>query len=658
MPAICGWSPVKAASRRALRQAPESRPNPLFSPDGNTLAFTGEYDGNIDVFTVPVTGGVPKRITYHPDGDRLVGWTPDGKRLLLRSNRESYSRYTKLFTVPADGGLPEALPLPMAFSGAYSPDGKHMAYAPLDGGQVTPELTSFVSWKRYRGGRASYLWMVNFADLSTVKIPRTDSNDLSPMWIGDKIYFLSDRNGSITLFRYDLQTKAVTELIKNTSTKDIVNASAGPGGIVYEQFGQIYIYDLASQKSNKVPIEITADLTEVRPHFQNVAREIRSGKISPSGVRAVFEAHGEVVTVPAEHGDTRNITNTPGVMERTPAWSPDGRSIAYFSDESGEYALHIKPQTGEGEARKIALAGKSAYYFNPEWSPDSKRIAFSDNQLNLWEVEIASGKLTKVDTDHIYELARDFVWSGDSKWIAFAKYLPNRLHAISIYSIDNQKSTQVTDGMSDARHPAFDKDGQYLYFTASTNYGPTSSGLDMTSDEHEVTRSVYLMVLANNAASPLAPESDEEKPGEPKPRRRRAWWTSRRRRGRGYASQAGSHRFRQADVADRCATGSDAELSGRRGRQDRRHLLARVGRWWRTRSRSRRPHAFQVRSENAQARKAGRRRDRVRSIGEWGEDAPPHGRWRRGRRTRARRSWRGWASAVRDRDGSDAGQGG
>jgi len=485
-----------------------------FSPDGNTLAFTGEYDGNIDVFTMPAAGGTPKRITYHPDPDRLVGWSPDGKRILFRSNRYSYSRFTQLFSVSTEGGMPEVLPLPMACTGAYSPDGKRMVYAPLDGGQFAPGFTNFVAWKRYRGGEASYLWIVNLADLSTVKIPRTDSNDINPMWIGDKIYFLSDRSGPMSLFRYDPQSQAVTKLIENTG-KDIMNASAGPGGIVYEQFGQVYIYDLATQKSNKVPIEIEADLSEIRPHFQNVSREIRSAKISPTGVRAVFEAHGEVMTVPAEHGDIRDLTNTPGVMERTPAWSPDGKSIAYFSDESGEYALHVKPQSGEGETRKLALAGKSAFYFDPKWSPDSKHIAFTDNQLNLWDVEIASGKLTKIDTDYSYELNRDFNWSGDSKWIAYVKSLPNRLHAISIYSLDDAKSTQVTDGMSDARLPAFDRDGQYLYFTASTNYGPTSSGLDMTSDEHDVTRSIYLIVLANNIASPLAPESDEEKPGEP-----------------------------------------------------------------------------------------------------------------------------------------------
>ncbi|HEV3333680.1 MAG TPA: PDZ domain-containing protein [Bryobacteraceae bacterium] len=492
---------------------------PVFSPDGETLAFTGEYDGNIDVYTMPAAGGVPKRITYHPGADYAAGWTPDGQRILFRSNRQSFSRFTQLFSASKDGGLPQALPLPMAFTGAYSPDGRRVVYAPLDGGQFGRTPERWVAWRRYRGGDASYLWIANLADLSTEKIPRTDSNDINPMWIGDKIYFLSDRNGPMTLFRYDPATKAVTELIKNPGP-DIRSASAGPGGIVYEQFGQIAMYDLSSAKTHAVPIEIEADLTEVRPHVQSVEKEIRQGRISPTGVRAVFEAHGEILTAPVEKGDIRNLTQTPGVMERTPAWSPDGQWIAYFSDESGEYALHVKPQSGEGEGKKIPLAGKSAFYFAPHWSPDSKQIAFNDNQLNLWRVEIASGQFTKIDTDRFYtygDLERDLSWSPDSKWIAYAKFLPNRLNVINVYSLDSGQSTQVTDGLSDARYPAFDRDGKYLYFTASTNYGPGSHPLDMTSDEHQVTRSVYALVLPSDTASPVEPESDEEKAVAPKP---------------------------------------------------------------------------------------------------------------------------------------------
>jgi len=509
------WTvPRSGGAATRLTSAVGFETEPAFSPDGSTIAFTGEYDGNVDVFTVPAGGGVPKRITYHPDPDRVAGWSPDGKRILFRSGREAFSRFTQLYTVDPNGGLAEALPLPMACTGSYSPDGKRMVYAPLDGGQFAPNFTNFVSWKRYRGGEASYLWVVNFSDLAITKVPRTDSNDINPMWIGDKIYFLSDRQGPMTLWMWDGKSKEPKKVIENTG-KDISSASAGPGGIVYEQFGGLYLYDLATNKSTKVDVQIAADLTEVRPHFQNVSREIRNAAISPNGVRAVFEAHGEILTVPAEKGDIRNLTNTAGVMERTPSWSPDGKSVAYFSDESGEYALHVKSQTGEGEAKKIPLAGNSAFYFDPKWSPDSKHIAFSDNELNLWDVDIASAKLTKIDTDLMYVIGRDISWSGDSKWIAFTKFLPNHFHAIELYSLESGKTTQLTNGMSDARFPAFDRDGQYLYFTASTNYGPTISGLDMSSDEHEVTRSVYLFVLANNVASPIAPESDEEKPGEP-----------------------------------------------------------------------------------------------------------------------------------------------
>jgi len=486
-----------------------------FSPDGSTIAFTGEYDGNVDIFTIPAGGGVPKRITYHPDADRVVGWSPDGKRIVLRSNRDSFSRFTQLYTVDPNGGFAEALPLPMACTGAYSPDGKRMVYAPLDGGQFATGFTNFVSWKRYRGGEASYLWIVNFSDLAITKVPRTDSNDINPMWIGDKIYFLSDRQGPMTLWMWDGKSKEPKKVIENNG-KDISSASAGPGGIVYEQFGGIYIYDLATNKSTKVDVQIAADLAEVRPHFQNVSREIRNAAISPNGVRAVFEAHGEILTVPADKGDIRNLTNTPGVMERTPSWSPDGKSVAYFSDESGEYALHVKPQSGEGDARKIPLAGNSAFYFDPKWSPDSTHIAFSDNELNLWDVDIANAKLTKIDTDLMYVIGREIAWSGDSKWIAFTKFLPNHFHAIELYSLESGKTTQLTDGMSDARFPAFDRDGQYLYFTASTNYGPTISGLDMTSDEHDVTRSIYLFVLANNVASRLHRKATKKSRASPR----------------------------------------------------------------------------------------------------------------------------------------------
>jgi tricorn protease len=480
---------------------------PAFSPDGQTVAFTGEYDGNVDVFTVPAAGGSPKRITHHPDADNVVGWTPDGKRIIFRSTRESYSRYTKLFTVSTDGGLPEAMPLPMGYSGAYSPDGKKFVYAPLGTGGG---FGNFTAWKRYRGGRASYLWLADMSTLDTVKIPRTDSQDFNPMWLGDRIYFLSDRTGKVSLFRYDPATMSVTDVVKNTGY-DINSANAGGGGIVYDQFGEIHVFDVKTGKSSKIDIEVTGDMPEVRPRFLDVSAELRNGRISPTGARAVFEAHGEVLTLPAAKGDFRNLTNTPGVMERTPAWSPDGQSVAYFSDESGEYALHIRAQNGAGEPKKIAISKEPAYYVDPQWSPDSKFVAFHDNRLNFWLCDVAAGKITKLDTDRLNSNETDAAWSPDSKWLAFSKGLGNRLRAIYVYSLESGKMTQVTDGMSDARYPAFDRDGQYLYFAASTNYGTSISGLDMSSDAFSTTRSIYAVVLSAEGASPVAPESDEEK---------------------------------------------------------------------------------------------------------------------------------------------------
>jgi len=483
--------------------------DPVFSPDGSMIAFTGEYDGNVDVYTIPADGGVPKRLTYHPGADIVAGWTSDGKQVLFSSNRNSYSFFPRLFTVGLDGGYPTEVPLPVADRGSYSPDGAYLAYQPLR--QAQPD------WKRYRGGQTMPIWIARLSDSSIEKIPRDNSNDKYPMWIGDKIYFLSDRAGPMTLFAFDTKSKKVDQLIRpNQNDLDIKYASAGPGGIAYEQFGTIYLFDLKSNRSQKINIRVSADLTAVRPRYEKVGTRIFNAGLSPTGARAVFEARGEIITVPAEKGDPRNLTNTTGVMERNPAWSPDGQWIAYFSDESGEYALHIRDQKGQGEIKKIKLP--PAFYFSPNWSPDSKKITFFDKFHNLFFVDLAKADPVKIDTNPIGGPARTLfpVWSPDSKWIAYTKHQPNRLRAVFVYSLDSGKSTQLTDAMSDALYADFDKSGKYLYFTASTNVGPTVSFADLSSISHQVTRSVYAIVLRNDLASPLAPESDEEKVGEEK----------------------------------------------------------------------------------------------------------------------------------------------
>jgi tricorn protease len=491
---------------------------PVFSPDGSAIAFTGEYDGNTDVFTIPAAGGIPHRVTYHPAPDVAVGWTPDGKRILFRSARDATSRYTQLFSVPAEGGVATRLPLPMAYQGTMSPDGSHMAYSPLPPA-FGFDYTAFVSWGNYRGGRASTIWITALAGLDSVEIPHDRASDFFPVYCGQQIFFLSGRAGHIGIFRYDFGTKKVAEALHNDGPD--IRSLAGDGNtLVYDQLGEIHLFDTAGGKDRRVPIEIQADLPEVRPSIKNVAAEIDHAAISPTGLRAALEAHGEILTVPVKPGPIRNITNTPGVMERSPAWSPDGQSIAYFSDESGLYALHVAAQTGAAQTgaaavKKFPLAREAAYYFAPKWSPDSKRIAFHDNRLKVYLLDTVTGQLSVINDKNVYggfsEASYDLAWSPDSKWIAYPRSLDNHLHALFLYSVDSGTSTQVTDSMGDARLPAFDRGGKYLYYTASTNAGATSDGLDMTSDLYEVRSNIYALVLAADEASPIAPELDDEK---------------------------------------------------------------------------------------------------------------------------------------------------
>ncbi|MCA1635372.1 MAG: PDZ domain-containing protein, partial [Acidobacteria bacterium] len=320
----------------------------------------------------------------------------------------------------------------------------------------------------------------------------------------------------MTIYSYDTRTRRVAQAVKNEGL-DIKSASAGDGVIVYEQFGSLHTLDLASGRTKKVAVRVAGDLPSVRPRFARVGQNLSNASLSPTGARALFEARGEIITVPAEKGDARNLTNTPGVAERDPAWSPDGKWVAYFSDESGEYALHLRQQTGMGEVKKISLGGSPSYFYSPVWSPDSKRVVFTDKRLNLWYVDVEKASApVKVDAN-LYDnpfRVLDPSWSPDSRFITYTKQLKNRLATVFIYSLEENKTRQVTDNMSDARFARFDKDGKHLYFTASTNAGPSSGWLDMSSFERPVTRSAYVVVLRRDLPSPLAPESDEEKVAE------------------------------------------------------------------------------------------------------------------------------------------------
>jgi tricorn protease len=483
--------------------------NPVFSPNGKLIAFSAEYDGNTDVFIVPVEGGVPKRLTWHPGFDIVRGFTPDGSAVLFISQRNVFTnRYAQLFTVPVTGGFPEALKIPNANKAAYSPDGKRLAYNPLG--------ERFRQWKNYRGGTVSTLWLYTFSDHSVVKIPQPEGrcNDIDPMWIGDKIYFLSDRNGEFNLFHYDLNSTEIKQLTSFTNFP-IIDASAGANKIIFEQAGHLHIFDLTNNKSQKLTIGIATDLLALRPRYvKGGSRYIRSAGISPSGARALFDFRGEIITVPEEKGDPRNLTNTPGAHERFPAWSPDGKTIAYFSDESGEYQIHLQAQDGKGAVQKFKLNG-SGFYSNLEWSPDSKKLTFADNARNLYWLDVAKGSIKTIAAEPIYHPGQfgsiRGVWSPDSKWIVYTLNTAAYIEQVHLYSIDQDKSFPVTDGLSNVSEPVFDKSGKYIYFFASTDAGPVKHWFAMSSADMRMTQAIYLVTLQKDIPSPLAKESDEEK---------------------------------------------------------------------------------------------------------------------------------------------------
>jgi tricorn protease len=492
--------------RLTTHQGEES--DPVFSPDGKWIAFSGQYDGNTDVYIIPVEGGIPKRLTWHPSPDSVRCFTPDGSAVLFNSSRDVANRNrNKLYTVSLEGGMPQPLKVPYADDAVYSPDGTRLAYTPFG--------EAFRQWKHYRGGTFSRIWIFRFEDTSVEKIPQPEGrcNDIDPMWIGDKIYFVSDREGEFNLFSYDLGTK---ELRQITYEKDfpILSASAGSGTIIYEQAGYLHLFDPQAGRSQKLTIGVAADLLELRQRYVKGERYIRHGEISPTGARAVFEFRGEVVTVPAEKGDFRNLSQTTGVHEREPVWSPDGKKIAYFSDQSGEYSLHVLDRDKE-EVRNYPLKG-AGFYDGIEWSPDCKKIAFTDNSWSLFWIDLESGKQTKVGQEYLYGIYKSIrgIWAPDSRWIVYTMNTAAYFQKVYLYSLDEDKSYPVTDGLSEVSDGVFDPSGKYLYFFSSTDAGPVKHWFAMSNADMEMTRAIYLAVLQKGVVSPLAKESDEEKTEE------------------------------------------------------------------------------------------------------------------------------------------------
>ena len=500
------WIVDKAGgdARRLTSFAGESS-NPQLSPDGSQVAFSGQYAGNTDVYVVPSKGGEPKRLTWHPGADIVQGWTPDGRSIVFASGRASHAPGAALrfWTVPAGGGVEQAMPMPRANQGKISPDGRYVAYR---------MPTSWDEERRnYRGGQNKPIWIFDLRTNETVTVPWKDSKEMDPVWAGNgAVFFLSDRDGVSNVWRYDMGTKAVSQVTKFTDF-DVKALDGNANALVFEQAGYVHSLDPATGRSSIVRIDVAGDFPWMMTQWKDVANRITNLALSATGKRAAVEARGEIFTIPAEKGDVRNITNSSGSAERAPAWSPDGKFISYFSDKSGEYKLYIAPQDGLGAVREIAIPDP-VNYFAPMWSPNGQKIAFQDTHFRIWLVDVATGTAKIADASQFYEGERLIipVFSPDSRYIAYPKLLPSLFRALYIYEIETGKTRQVTDGLSDVVSPAWDASGKYLWFLASTDYGLNSSVLDMSAYEKETTRGLYVMVLSKSDPSPLLPESDEE----------------------------------------------------------------------------------------------------------------------------------------------------
>ncbi|MHA7842394.1 MAG: S41 family peptidase [Winogradskyella sp.] len=479
--------------------------NPHFSNDGKLIAFTAQYDGNVDVFVMPSEGGEPKRLTYHPDGDYVQGWTPDGK-VLFRSGREAQPTMTnKFFTVSTDGGLPEALDIPRAAYGEMSPEGTHLAYTPITGWDA--------EWRNYRGGQAMPIWVVNLKTKDLVRTSQpTKERHLDPVWLNGLVYFMSERDYTMNIWSFNPSTKEEKQVTFHKKF-DVKSLDASNDKIVYEQGGFLHLYNPSTGKTSRLNIEVKADLNFYRTKWDDVsARQLINPNVSPTGKRAIFEHRGEIFTVPKENGTWINLTNSPGVADRNPIWSPKGDKIAWFSDKSGEYQLMLADQNGQN-AEAIALPNPT-FYFQPDWSPDGKYIAYTDTHYNIWVINLETKKTKKVDTDRYAHPNRSMnpVWSPDSKWIAYAKQQDSHFKAIFAYNIHTNKTIQITDPIADAITPVWDASGKYLYTLASTNYGLQSGWLDMSNYDPaaNLTRSLYAVVLSKEDKAPNLPKSDME----------------------------------------------------------------------------------------------------------------------------------------------------
>jgi tricorn protease len=480
---------------------------PRTSPDGRSIAFSAEYEGNMDVYVMPAAGGEPRRLTWHPLNDRVIGWTPEG-RILFRSRRASIVQsYDRLYTLDPAGGVPEVLPLPWGATSSFSPDGSRIAFNTIG--------NEGAFWKHYRGGTQGHIGIYDFRAKTYEEVPHTEAGDLYPMWAGNAIFFVSDRDGgAMNLYRYDLGTRAIRQVTHHADydVKWPSLASDGSGRIAYENGGTVYLYDIATETTAPVAIRVAGDAPSLRVTTINAQKWLQHVALSPSGARALLGARGEVFSVPAKEGEIRDLTMTSGARELWPVWSPDGKRVAYASDRSGEYELYVRAQDGSGEEQRLTTLGPG-FRSALSWSPDSTKLAFADSSLAVMVVDVATGKVTTLDRSEFGAIEQP-AWSPDSRWLVYAKALPTRLHQLVACEVATSRTTALTDGRSDDDSPRFDDSGRYVWFLSKRNFEPRLSDLDRSFDFPALTR-IYVLPLRKDVPSPFAPKSDEENAPDP-----------------------------------------------------------------------------------------------------------------------------------------------
>ncbi|MFQ5721005.1 MAG: S41 family peptidase [Candidatus Aminicenantales bacterium] len=483
-----------------------------FSPDGQWIAFTGEYDGNREVYLMPREGGVPQRLTYTASlsrddlSDRMgpnnivMGWMHDNQHIVFRSRWHEWNSFNgQLYLASIKGGIPQQLPLPRGGFCSFSPDDKKLAYNRI--------FREFRTWKRYRGGMADDIWIYDFKTKKIENITNNPAQDIIPMWSGQRIYFLSDRDElkKMNLYVYNLETKK-TRKLTDFKEYDVKFPSLGPQAIVFENGGFIYRFDLKKEIVEKVPVIIADDLPLGRSRIIKVKDKITNYEISPDGKRALFGARGDIFTVPVKYGNTRNLTATSGIHERNSKWSPDGKWIAFISDKSGEDEIYIIPQDGSGLPVPIT-SGADTYKYQIYWSPDSKKILWSDKLLRLNYVDIETKKIVQVAKATRWEI-REYVWSPDSQWIAYAKPEEKSMTRIYLYHCPAKKTYEVTEGWYSSYSPAFHSGGKYLFFVSDRNFNPVYSRVEWNYAYLSMAK-IYLVTLSKTTKSPFSPKSDE-----------------------------------------------------------------------------------------------------------------------------------------------------